>query len=80
MKRREFIRTGLLTTSTVGAFGKTALADNQGLVETADGCYAAQTGTEVDLHGPAFGFKLDLSKRLGTTSRKALESLRPRSL
>jgi hypothetical protein len=68
MKRREFIRTGLLTTAAVGALGKTALANNPELDEAADGCHVAQTGTEVLLHGPAFALTFDLSKGLGTRS------------
>ena len=68
MKRREFIRTGLFTTAAIGTFGKIALADNPGQAELADGCQVTQTGTEVEVHGPAFGFKLDLSKGLGARS------------
>ena len=68
MKRREFIRTGLLTTAAVGALGRGALAEDAGRSEAGDSCNVAQKGSEVELHGPAFAFTLDLSKGLGTRS------------
>lgn len=64
MKRREFIRTGLLTTAAVSAFGKDALANETMQAGAVDGFHAKQTGTEVELQGPAFAFKLDLARGL----------------
>ena len=64
MKRREFIKSGLLTTVAAGVLSETARADHAERVAAGDGCHVVRAGTVVELEAPAFKFKLDTSKGL----------------
>jgi hypothetical protein len=64
MKRRKFLRAGLLTTAAVGVLGKTALANDPGQAGETGGCRVVPAGTEVGLNSPSFVFNLDTSAGL----------------
>ena len=72
MKRREFLRTGLVTTVTVGALSNTHHGYSEGHdPEREQGgrdCRLVERGSEVELHAPAFVFKLDTAGGLSARS------------
>jgi hypothetical protein len=68
MKRREFLRTGLATTATIGVLNKTSQGYGQGWEHGAQGCRVVQRGSEFELHAPAFVFSLDTSVGLSARS------------
>jgi hypothetical protein len=68
MKRREFIKSGLLTTVAAGVISGAALADPAKRAVAGDGCRVVQSGVAVELDAPAFNFKLNTSKSLWARS------------
>jgi len=68
MKRRKFLRAGLLTTAAVGVFGKTALSNDPEQFGATEGVHVVQTGAQVGLHSPSFVFNLDISAGLAARS------------
>lgn len=68
MKRREFIKTGLLTTVAAGVLGESDRAEIAGQVGAKQGCHVVQSGTAVELIAPAFNFKLNTSAVLAALS------------
>ncbi len=68
MKRREFIKTGLLSTVAAGVLGQSARADDAPQVDASEGCHVVQAGTVVELEAPAFNFKLKTSTGLAAVS------------
>jgi len=68
MKRREFIKTGLLSTVAVGTLADSARAENARQVDAGEACQVVEAGTAVELRAPALYFKLDMSGRLASLS------------
>src|SRR5579872_4851887 len=64
MKRREFIKTGLLTTVAAGVLNDSARGDSLAHVEGGRSCRVVQSGTFFELESPAFGFSVDAANGL----------------
>ncbi len=68
MKRREFLRTGLVSTAAIGLLNKKEQANGRAKEQGKQGCRVAQRGPKIELRAPAFVFRLDASAGLSAES------------